>query len=119
MKKNTQVDVFLDNVCWEAEASPIKAHIEVAVAIEIIGAHEDMKITDAMDDDEENKEHRGARETSTVTADLEVLGGEDGGANLVEDSEPQAPECVEVGFDVEKEDARVVVVCLVTPILCA
>merc|ERR1712137_580414 len=70
-----------------------------------------------MDHDEQYEQNRRTCEASAVRLQLNVFGCEDCGTNLVQDCQPQTPECVEVGFDIEEKNARVVIVCHVSPIL--
>ena len=44
MQQCAESDILLDNVGIKAKAGPVEAHVEVAIAIEVIWTQEDVKI---------------------------------------------------------------------------
>mmetsp|Transcript_54684 Transcript_54684/g.171694 ORF Transcript_54684/g.171694 Transcript_54684/m.171694 type:complete len:633 (+) Transcript_54684:173-2071(+) len=112
-------DVLLDDVGGEAEAGPVQADVEVAVAVEVVGPFEDVQVSHGVDDNEDKQENGTAGEAVAVVGDLDVGGGEDGGTRLVQHRQEQRPTRKQVGLDVDQENARVVVRTLDPPVLRA
>ena len=109
VEQHRQEDVLLHDVGGQAKARPVEAHVEVAVAVEVIRtcllpraiikthqestqnlpqqlrypAFEDVEVTHRMDDDEENQQDGTAGQTQAVVGDLDVLCREDGGAHFL------------------------------------
>jgi len=46
--------VLLDDVHRQAQAGPVQARVEVAVAVEVVRAEEDVQVTDGVDDLKKN-----------------------------------------------------------------
>jgi len=67
VKHGTQDDVFLNDICRQAEAGPIQANIEVAITIEVIRAHEHVEISDTVDHHEEDEQDCRTSEACAVT----------------------------------------------------
>ena len=117
MKHRTQKDVLFHNVSWQTETCPVKANIEVAIAIEIVWTHEDMEVTNTMDHHEEDEQDSRTCQADAVTSKFDVLRCEDRGTHFVENGEPQAPEGMKVCLHVEEEDTWIVVIALMPPVL--
>mmetsp|Transcript_54685 Transcript_54685/g.171699 ORF Transcript_54685/g.171699 Transcript_54685/m.171699 type:complete len:630 (+) Transcript_54685:168-2057(+) len=119
VQDDSEEDVLLDDVGGKAEASPVQAHIKVAIAIEVVGPLEDVQIADSMDDEEDQQEDGAAGQANTVICDLDVCGRENGGARLVQHRQEQCPTRKNVSLHVDEEDARVAVCTLNPPIIGA
>ena len=108
VEQDREEDVLLHDVGRQAKARPVQPHVEVAVAVEVIRAYgctnrdcsvasttkfyelalphpsfENVEVSHCMDDDEEDQEDGASRQTQAVVGDLDVLGGENGGADFL------------------------------------
>mmetsp|Transcript_89046 Transcript_89046/g.197836 ORF Transcript_89046/g.197836 Transcript_89046/m.197836 type:complete len:400 (+) Transcript_89046:23-1222(+) len=117
VQQNGQENVLLHDIGREAEAGPVEAHVEVAIAVEVIGALEDVEVADRVDNDEEDEKDGAARQAKTVVGDLDVLRREDSSADLVEHGGDESPGGVEVGLHVDEEHAGIVSEALDAPVL--
>merc|ERR1719265_1811926 len=77
MEQRTEGHVFLHDVRRKAKASAVKAHVEVAIAIEVIRAQEDMQVPHRVDYHEDKEEDRTPGQSTPVPGDLHVVGRED------------------------------------------
>eukprot|EP00971_Amphidinium_carterae_P008288 163605-Amphidinium_carterae.1 len=86
MKQRAKQNILLNDVGLEAEATPIEAHVEVAIAIEIIRAKENVEIANGMNDDENEQEHGGASKPEAVVGELQIVLTKDGEENLLHEA---------------------------------
>mmetsp|Transcript_89857 Transcript_89857/g.279647 ORF Transcript_89857/g.279647 Transcript_89857/m.279647 type:complete len:261 (+) Transcript_89857:239-1021(+) len=70
--QDAEDQVLLHEVGGQPEAGPIQTHVEVTVAIEVVGALEDVEVADGVDDDEDQEEDRAPRQADAVAGDLDV-----------------------------------------------
>jgi len=82
MQEHGKKDILLDDVRWQAKPSPVQTNIEITIAVKIIRPHKNVKITDSMNDKEEDQQYGTAGQTNTVVCDLDIFSGKNGGTNL-------------------------------------
>merc|ERR1740117_263030 len=73
MKQHRERDVLLHNVRRQTKASPIEADIEVSIAVEVIRPHEDVQVTDGMDDNEKDEQDGASSQAHSVIRHLKVF----------------------------------------------
>jgi len=72
VQKGSQSHVDLHNVCWKSKTSPVETHIEISVTIEVVWTEEDVKVSNGVDDDEQEQPHRRPGQTTPVVCENEV-----------------------------------------------
>ena len=69
VRQSAQQHVFFDDEAWEPTSSPIQAHVEIAVSVEVVWSHEHVMISDG---DHNGKIKKAALRVSPVRS-LEIL----------------------------------------------
>mmetsp|Transcript_1622 Transcript_1622/g.3518 ORF Transcript_1622/g.3518 Transcript_1622/m.3518 type:complete len:312 (+) Transcript_1622:714-1649(+) len=94
MQRCSHQDVQLDEIQWHIEE--VHAHVEVPICIEMVRPTKHMQISDSVNEDEQNQQACRSRQSTSITADCEVLDCENSLENLGDKGHHHCPNRPEV-----------------------